>query len=245
MASETVHCVVLRRRDSGETDRRLTLLTREQGVIDAVARGARKSGSRLSGMSEPLSVSVLQLAAGRATRFVTQAQPLSSFPLLRTDYERLSAGLALAEIAAAVLPHGQPAESEFEMLVTSLRHLEIHEKPLVAFLWAQVKMLETAGFHPSFGTCAHTGVRVAEAFGWFSPTGGGYLCESEGLRYNDRYLVRAEALLGLAALAPLDEPPKNIRFSVEAARALFPFWRSVADRQLPANESFVAELVVG
>jgi len=50
----------------------------------------------------------MQVAEGKKNAFVTQVQPVSSFPGLRADYERLSFGQALAELAAAVMPHEQP-----------------------------------------------------------------------------------------------------------------------------------------
>ena len=73
MPEASVTAIVLHRTESGENDRRLTLLTLEQGKIDVIARGARKGGSRLAGISEPLVFAKMQLAVGRHRRFVTQA----------------------------------------------------------------------------------------------------------------------------------------------------------------------------
>lgn len=228
---------MLRRRDAGESDRRLTLLTREVGVIDVVAKGARKSGSRLSGCSEPLSASILQITPGKKQSFVTQAQPISSFPGLRADYDRLSFGLALTELAAGVLPHDHPAEEEFRFLVRVLHDLEIHERPLVALIWAQVRLMELAGFWPSFDACVVTGSRVREARPFVSPHAGGYVVADSAYEFTDAFQVRAEVLYGLSALADLDEPPSQLKFAPETLRALLPFWRAIVDRPLPANEA--------
>ena len=62
MPSYNVSAVVLHRVVSGEADRILTLYTREQGKISAIAKGARKAGSRLSGATELFTVSRMQLA---------------------------------------------------------------------------------------------------------------------------------------------------------------------------------------
>ncbi|MBI1755525.1 MAG: recombination protein O N-terminal domain-containing protein, partial [Fimbriimonas ginsengisoli] len=40
MSERTVTAIVLRRRDSGESDRRLILFTPEEGKIEAIAKGA-------------------------------------------------------------------------------------------------------------------------------------------------------------------------------------------------------------
>ncbi len=45
--------VVLRHADWGEADQMLTLYTREQGMVRAVAKGARKMTSRKAGHLQP------------------------------------------------------------------------------------------------------------------------------------------------------------------------------------------------
>lgn len=238
MAAETtVHAIVLRRRDSGESDRRLTLLTREVGVIDVVAKGARKSGSRLSGSSEPLSASILQIAPGKRQSFVTQAQPISSFPGLRADYDRLTFGLALAELAAGVIPHDHPAEEEFNFLVHAFYDLEIHGKPLVAFVWAQVRLMELAGFLPSFDRCVLTDEPVREALPFVSPHAGGYIAAGRASQYNDAFQTKAEVLYGLTALSECEKPPSNLKDADATFRVLAPFWREIAGKALPAFEA--------
>jgi len=242
VAENTYHAVILKRKDSGETDRRLTILTQEAGVMDVIARGARKSVSRLSGASEPLAACILHVAKGKHNSFVTQAQPVTSFPGLRADYERLSLGLALAELAAAVLPHEQPANEAFTIVVSSLKYIETHDKPLVSLVWSELQLMGLAGFLPDFLHCVLTGVKVAEANAFLSPHAGGYIVASEAGRYTDRYLVRAEVLYGLAAMAELDSPPSNLKYVEECLAALYPFWRAIAERPLPANEEVVREL---
>src|SRR5579862_305209 len=150
LSEATVHAIVLRRRDSGESDRRLTVLTREVGKIDIVAKGARKSGSRLAGSSDPLVVAKFSIATGKKNQFITQAQPMASFRGLRTDYERLSFGLALCELYSAVIPWEEPFPEAYELLASSLHILETHERPVVAMVWAQLQLLSLSGFLPAF-----------------------------------------------------------------------------------------------
>jgi DNA repair protein RecO (recombination protein O) len=231
----TIHAIVLRRRDQGESDRRLTVLSQERGVLDVLAKGARKSGSRLSGASEPLAVSVLQIAAGKKQAFVTQAQPVMSFPGFRADYERLSFALGISEIASAILPHDAPASDEFTFLLKAFKYLELHEKPRVAFVWAQLQLLSLGGFQPSFSQCAMSGEPIKETPCWVSPEAGGYLCPAEAGAFTDRFQVPAEVLYVLSACMPLEAPPPS-----EAMRALLPFWRRYTERNsLPAMESAV------
>jgi len=241
MPDKTVHAIVLRRRDSGESDRKLTLLTEECGKIDVLAKGARKSASRLSGISEPLSTAVLNLAEGKRNSFVTQAQPLTSFRGLRTDFERLSCGLALVELYAAVLPIDEPFPEAYELLKRSLRHLESHTKPVVALVWAEIQLLSISGFLPQFERCVVTDHAIVEARPFLSPRAGGYVSETAAVPYTDRFRTRAEVLYGLARLPEFDDPPNNMKFVDEALADLLPFWQNIAEAQLPANETTVRE----
>jgi len=230
------------------TDRRL--IRRQLGFsyvlpereIDVVAKGARKGASRLSGISEPLSSAVLTIAAGKRTSFVTQAQPLTSFRGLRTDFERLSCGLALVELYAAVLPVDEPFPEAYELLTRSLRHLGKHAKPVVALVWAEVQLLMISGFMPQFERCVATDQQIAEANPFISPRAGGYVCESAAVTYTDRFRTRAEVLYGLARLPEFDDPPAHMKFVDEALADLLPFWQNITETQLPANETVTSDI---
>lgn len=238
----TFRVIVLRRRDSGESDRRLVLFSLEDGKIDAIAKGARKSASRLAAASEPLAVSTMTLVKGIANRFVTQAQLSLSYRRLRQDYDRLTQALALAELYAAVLPYDLPSPELFELLEISLTALEEHPKPIVALAWAQIRLMEGAGFMPSLAECSTSGEGIVVADPWVSPRAGGLLSEEHSLAYADRFRVRAEVLYGLNRLVELDAPPAHLKFAEETVLTLAPFWKHIAEMNLPSNEALNLEL---
>ena len=238
----TLHGIVLKRRNAGESDRRLTLLTREAGKLDVVAKGARKGGSSLAGSSEPLLCAEFQVAAGRVNRFVTQVQPCTSFPGLRSDYDRLAMALALVELFEAVLPWDEVDPDAYELLEACLRALEAHAEPLVAYVWAQTALLGIAGFLPSFARCAVGETPIAEAEPWFSPGAGGYVAERHADRYPDGFRTRAEALMGLARIAQCLAPPEHLKFAPECLRVLLLVWQHTLERRLPALEAAYAAL---
>jgi DNA repair protein RecO (recombination protein O) len=237
MAEARLQAVVLRRTDSGESDRRLTLFTREEGRMDVIAKGARKGGSRLAGVSEPLSCATFQVAVGRRRRYVTQAQPVSSFPGLRADYERLSLALALCEAYAAVCQPDNPDPDGFDLLVLSLRTLEAHPSPAVALVWAELRLLHAEGVQPGWIACAVDGGQIAEDPAWLSPTAGGYVSQQYSREFADRFQVAAEVAIGLAKTAELDGPPVRLKRAPECLRALLPFLLHMAHAPLPASES--------
>jgi DNA repair protein RecO (recombination protein O) len=217
-------------------------LSQERGLVELIAKGARKAGSRLAGASEPLSVSELHVAKGRAREFVTQAQPVTSFPALRQDYDRLSAALAIAEIVSGVTPHERPDAELFGTVLLALRHLEEHPRPSVALAWAEVALLQVLGHLPSFDRCAETGQPIREAEPYFCPSAGGYLIQELALPKADKVRTKAEVLVGLARLTEQDAPPPNLKLVAESLRLLETLWREVAGVKLPAHQRFLEAL---
>lgn len=238
----TVEGIVLRRRDSGESDRRLTIFSRELGKIDILAKGAKKATSRLRGVSEPLGYGIYSFAAGKKQRFVTSAQPRSGFHGLRLDFDRLNLGLSWGETLGQVLPYEEPFEEAFELCLQALQEIERHPVPMVALAWSEIKLLDVIGFLPSFNRCVTTESKILESEAFFSPSGGGYVVREKAGDHSDRYLVRAEALYSLAALVPLNEPPMNLKFCYEALIALQPFWEYICETPLPARQHLLSSL---
>ena len=66
--------VVLRQHKLGEADRIVTLLTREHGLVRAVAKGVRRTRSKFGARLEPFAHIDVQLHPGRNLDIVTQVQ---------------------------------------------------------------------------------------------------------------------------------------------------------------------------
>jgi DNA repair protein RecO (recombination protein O) len=68
-------------------------LTREFGLIKAVAPGVRKQRSSIGGRSELFVVNELLIAKGRSLDKITQASTVESYPGLSRNLGKLSAFL--------------------------------------------------------------------------------------------------------------------------------------------------------
>lgn len=159
---------------------------------------------------------------------------MQSFRELRSDYDRLSFGLALAEIVEAVAVPNQAADDLFDQFKLSLTYLSHHENPAVCFTWSLLQLMDIEGRQPSWNRCVTTGVAVSENPAWVSPLAGGYISSGSHHDAQDRFQVRAEVLLGLQALGGLAAPPPKLRYVEEATRVLYDFWLEYAHKPLPA-----------
>ena len=83
--------VVLRTWKLGEADRILSLLTETHGKVRAVAKGVRKSTSRIGGRLEPFSIIDVRLWKGTGElQRIAQVDLVHGHSALHSDFLRLS-----------------------------------------------------------------------------------------------------------------------------------------------------------
>lgn len=172
-----VEGVVLRTHKLGEADRIVTLLTRDHGRVRAVAKGVRRTSSRIGARLEPFGHVDAQLYTGRTLDGVTQVETIAAYGApLTADYARWTAGQAMLETAERLTPEeGQPALQQFLLLVGGLRSLVAREHDPGLILDAYLlRSLAVAGWAPTFGDCARCG--RPGPHGSFHLAAGGVLC---------------------------------------------------------------------
>ncbi len=167
----------------GESDRLLTILTQEQGLVRAVAPGARKHKSRLGGRSGQFVVNELLLVQGKQLDKVIQAETVQSFPGLANHLGKLTAGQYLAELVLCQALSEQPQEALFSLFVEHLRRLEQvgPEGILPGLCQGIFHLLALAGVAPEVQACCLSQRVLTPQLGqgqWqagFSPVAGGVI----------------------------------------------------------------------
>src|SRR5215470_9091083 len=117
--------VVLRTQKLGEADRIVTLLTRQNGRVRAVAKGVRRTKSRFGARLEPFTHVDVMIHNGRSLDVITQAEVIRAYgtPLV-ADYPKYTAGTAMLETAERFTPvEKEPAIRQFLLLIGGLRAL--------------------------------------------------------------------------------------------------------------------------
>ncbi|MGI2903033.1 DNA repair protein RecO [Tolypothrix sp. VBCCA 56010] len=145
----------------GEADRLVTILTREFGLIRAIAPGARKHKSSLGGRSGMFVVNELLIAQGRSLDKITQAQTIKTYPGLGKDLGKLAASQYLAEIVLCQALSEQPQEELYELLNEHLGRLEAIPTTEVKSIFAHLAhavfhLLANSGLTPQVQVCCLT-----------------------------------------------------------------------------------------
>jgi DNA repair protein RecO (recombination protein O) len=162
----------------GESDRILTILTQEYGLVKAIAPGSRKHKSSLGGRSGLFVVNNLLIVKGRSLDKVIQAESLESFPGLSQNLSKLTASQYLAELALSQALSDQPQTELLCLLREHLSRLEQLPATLPCLTHATFHLLALAGITPQVQECCltQTPIRPNTNSDWrigFSVIGGG------------------------------------------------------------------------
>ena len=149
--------VVLRVQKLGEADRIVTLLTRDHGLVRAVAKGVRRTRSKFGARLEPFAHIDVQLYPGRNLDIVTQVQAIDAFATdIVSDYGRYTCACAVLETAERLAGEERaPMPALHRLTVSALRAVADGSRPRELVLDAYLlRAMGIAGWAPALTECA-------------------------------------------------------------------------------------------
>ena len=148
----TLDGIVLTRRDHGEADRVVTLLTM-QGRCDLLAKGVRKPRSRKAGHLELFSrTRVLAAHVTHSWDILSQAEVQHVRPQLHMDFRRATYARYVAELALRFF-EDEAGGALYTLVDDVLTHLEAVEDAACLMRWYEQQVLTLAGFRPVWDAC--------------------------------------------------------------------------------------------
>jgi DNA repair protein RecO (recombination protein O) len=171
--------LVLRAVDYGESDRVVTLLSRERGKLTAFARGARASRRRFGGSLEPFTLVAAELRerSGSDLLGLESVSPLRAHGAIRGDLARIACAGYAAELARELVRDHEPHEDLFDLLLAALGALDAGPARPALLRAFELGALRATGLAPRLDACARCGGPPPEgAPVRFDPAHGGVLC---------------------------------------------------------------------
>jgi len=155
MATYSLTAIIVGGFPIGESDKVVSMFSSERGLVRAVAKGAKKPGTKMSGKAEALCVNKMLVAKGRSLDIITQAESVCTFRNLRADLVRLTHALYYAELTQA-FGEGLEEESElfYQVLFNSLHMQEaaVADARLLS-LEFEMFLLRQLGVSPELQVC--------------------------------------------------------------------------------------------
>jgi DNA repair protein RecO (recombination protein O) len=168
--------IVLRRKDIGEADRILTLLTPGGGKVRVIAKGIRKPRSRKAGHLELFTRTKLLLAVGHDLDIITQAEVVDAYRPVREDLLRSAYAGYMVELLDRFTPDAQENPDLYELLTQGLEWAATARDLGLAARAYELHLLSEAGFQPQLYRCIACGRALLPEDQFFSAHGGGVVC---------------------------------------------------------------------
>jgi DNA repair protein RecO (recombination protein O) len=214
---------VLRAHPLGEADRIVTFLTRSEGKVRGVAKGARRSRRRFGSNLEPLSRVRLRYFERETADLarIEAADLLESFYRLQEDPERAAVLACFAEVADTFAREQQEDEAFFRLLHAVLRAVRDGLDLDRAARYFEIWTLRLHGVLPSLTECARCGEGLPASGAYYDRRESGVACgRCRGARRAGDVALNGAALR--AAQQMLRWRPEDLRDAPWTAAALRP-----------------------
>src|ERR1700684_4619818 len=214
MPQRESEAIVLRSFPLGEADRLVSFLSRTEGRLKGVARGARRTKSQFGSTLETLSHVRLWFYERESRDLVriSQCDMVVSFYEEQKDYTKNLALALISQIVELVLPEHEATDPFFRLILVAAREISSGKGiwlPLAYFaLWST----RLAGWLPSFDRCQNCGKEYGARSVWVLPNGE-FVCPD--CRIGGRQVSAAVLQVGRKLLAEkmevlVQNPPNEI-----------------------------------
>ncbi len=172
----TTEALVIKEMNVGESDRLVTLFTRDYGIIRAFAAGAKSIKSKKGAATALLTYSSFTVLKKKDTYKIYEATPIRLFFGAGSGIEELSLAQYFCELSSVFVSSGVP-DGEFLRLILNSLHFLTKEKrypPLVKAI-TELRAAALSGFMPDLVACDGCG-RFEDDTMYFDIPGGRIFC---------------------------------------------------------------------
>jgi DNA repair protein RecO (recombination protein O) len=229
--------IVLRQRKLGDVDKIVTLYTANYGKVEGVAKGVRRSRSKLAGHVEPLTHATFQLARGKTLDIVTQVVTIEPFQALRDDLDRMSRALYACELLDKFTETREEHFDLYRLLLDTLRRIAERDEYETPVRYYEMALLDAMGYRPELEGCVRCRNKLSAGTNYWSAASGGVVCPScrsdeTAVRPISANAVKLLRLLLHGSFADVSRVNIDAHLGAELERALLEYVRWVLERDV-------------
>ena len=177
----TTNVINLKSYNISEADKIIVMYSKEKGLIKGVAKGIKKTTSKLGGRMDMLVANKLMLNKGKTLDTICQAEALNTFFNLRNDMNKLFYAMYASEIVSNFGIENDPNSEEiydlFYSFLEKLSNAKTKEQAMLSVLKFQLKIMYITGYSIELNDCVKCQKEPNSEEIYFSIEQGGILCK--------------------------------------------------------------------
>ncbi len=177
----TTNVINLKSYNISEADKIIVMYSKEKGLIKGVAKGIKKTTSKLGGRMDMLVANKLMLNKGKSLDTICQAEALNTFFNLRSDMNKLFYAMYASEIVSNFGVENDPNSVEiynlFYAFLEKLSLSKTKEEIMLSVLRFQLKIMYITGYSIELNDCVKCQKEPNSEEIYFSIEHGGILCK--------------------------------------------------------------------
>ena len=208
--------LVLKETRYKESDKIITILTPDLGVISASAQSSLRLKSKLFSACGLFCYSEFTLFPGKNMYTVRDAAVKNVFHGISSSIEGMGLAMYISEIAAALSPTGEEASKMLRLLLNCLYMISEQKADLRLIKSVfELRAMSECGFLPQLVCCRECGAYDGDAF-CFDALDGYLLCADCAMKANKKTNLDSGALFALRHICLVDDK-KIFAFKISVA----------------------------
>lgn len=176
--------IIVNSKDYGESSKIINIITKDYGIIGAIAKGSKSMKSNLRSTTDKLTYGLFNLYYKEdKLSILTSVDIINNFKNIRKDIEKISYASFLLELAEQVMKQHENNEV-YTLLIDALIKIDDNYDPMVITNIVELKYLDYLGVMPKLDGCSICDQTVM--IKTLSSDLGGYVCSS---CYKDEKIV--------------------------------------------------------
>ncbi len=177
----------------GESDRLVTLFTRDYGILKAYAPGAKSIKSKKGAATSLLTYSNFTIQRKKDIMRITEASTIASFFVLGSDIDILTLSQYFCELSYRFVQAGVPNKEMLRLMLNSLHFLTKENRyPQLIKAITELRVAVLSGYSPNLIACKNCG-KFEDDIMFFDAYNGSLCCKE--CKENKDYFVLDRGLL--------------------------------------------------
>lgn len=181
MQNFVTNAINLKSYNLSESDKIIVMYSKDKGLIRGVAKGVKKTTSKLGGRMDMLIANKLMLHKGKNLDTICQAEAINTFKNTRNDMNKLFYSIYCSEVVHNFGIENDPNSVEiYDLLYITLQSISQSKNKvelLISVLKFQLKLMHITGYSLEMENCVECGCSIENEELYFSAEKGGTVCK--------------------------------------------------------------------